>query len=370
MNDKYTATLLSYWLLRLLLVGSLDCSIEAASAVEPLERDSPIVRVDIAKPVGVSARFDSIMHQLPDGSLFVQGNRSTDGGRTWVSSPEAVRATFHDQWRHSAGCVLREGAYIGLGSRCEFPGLRRRILKVYRSGDQLATIEGPQDATLEIAEGGGGFSETGEYHGGVAVDHSLIELDDGTLLATCYGYWRGDREFSMLEKYPPEMGIYKTRAWVIASTDKGDTWTVRGTPGYWSELGEEGMGEPGLIELANGDLLMLMRNGEAGAPIFQCRSADKGVTWTKPVARGVRGVWPNLCLMDSGWLVAAAGRPDYRLWISYNGTGKHWDKEVLVAKGGKGYASIIEAEPNVLVYCGWNKAKRHLDVRRIRLLLD
>ena len=57
--------------------------------------------------------------------------------------------------------------------------------------------------------------ETGEYHGAVVVDHSLIERPDGTLIATCYGWWEGDQEYSYLAKYVPELRMYKTRAWVI-----------------------------------------------------------------------------------------------------------------------------------------------------------
>ncbi|MBP86360.1 MAG: hypothetical protein CMJ64_06555 [Planctomycetaceae bacterium] len=197
------------------------------------ESDDPRIKVTVGSSTLVSARFDSVVHKLADGSLFVQGNRSTDGGKTWTNSPAPVRAGFHDKWRQSAGCVLRDGTFIGLGSRPEFTRLDRRILKVYRSKDNLQTVVGPKDVVLDIPSGPGGRSETGEYTGAAVVEHSLIERQDGTLIACAYGWWKGDEEYSMLGKYVPEMNMYKTRVWVIASQDRvarpGKRWVLQGT---------------------------------------------------------------------------------------------------------------------------------------------
>ena len=254
---------------------------------------------------------------------------------------------------------------IGLGSRTEFPTLDTRILKVYRSDDNLKTISGPVDAVLHIPQGTGGRSETGRYHGAVCLDHSLIEKEDGTLVASAYGWWKGDEEYSMPEKYIPEMNMYKTRVWVIGSKDRGKTWQTLGSPGYWPELGEEGMGEPGMTELAGGDLLMVLRNGEWGEPIFQTRSTDGGQTWSKPEKLPASGVWPTPCLMSNGLLVIAVGRsrpPNYYLWVSPDGEGRTWTSRTLIAKGGKGYASVVEVAPGELVYSGYNKKERRLEI--------
>ena len=349
----------------LLLVASLS-TWSAANAGE--ESDSPRIKVTVGSSVLVSARFDSVVHKLADGSLFVQGNRSTDGGKTWTRSPAPVRAGFHDMWRQTAGCVLRDGTFIGLGARPEFTRLDQRILKVYRSKDNLQTVVGPTDAVLDIPLGTGGRSETGEYHGAAIVEHSLIERQDGTLIACAYGWWKRDEEYSMLEKYVPEMNMYKTRVWVVSSQDRGKTWQTLGTPGYWPELGPEGMGEPGMTELANGDLLMVLRNGEWGEPVFQTRSKDAGRTWSKPKKLPATGVWPTPCLMSNGMLVLAVGRgrpPNYYLWCSPDGRGETWQSQTLVANGGKGYASVVEVAPGQLVYSGYNKEKRALQIWQI-----
>jgi hypothetical protein len=250
----------------------------------------------------------------------------------------------------------------------EFPALHRRILKVYHSSDNLTTITGPVDAVLNIPQGTGGRSENGQYHGAVCLEHSLIEREDGTLVASAYGWWKGDEEYSMPEKYIPEMNMYKTRVWVIGSEDRGKTWKTLGSPGYWPELGHEGMGEPGMTELANGDLLMLMRNGEARAPIFQTLSSDGGQTWSKPKRLNARGVWPTPCMMSNGLLVAAVGRsPNYHLWVSPDGRGEKWTSRTQLIEGGKGYAWAAEIEPGTLIVSGYNKAERALQIWRVRV---
>jgi len=339
-----------------------------STAIGDEEFHDPGIKVTVGSSAFVSARFDAVLHKLADGSLFVHGNRSIDGGQTWTESPAAVRATFHDRWSQTAGCVLRDGTFIGLGGKSEFTQLDNRILKIYRSIDNLETITGPIDATLDMPQGTGGRSETGEYHGASLFDHGMLELGDGTLIASGYGWWSGDEEYSMLEKYVPEMNMYKTRAWVIASTDGGRTWQARGTPEYWPELGPEGMGEPGMVQLANGDLLMVLRNGEWGEPVFQTRSPDGGRTWSSPEKLPATGVWPTPCLMSNGLLVLAVGRgrpPHYHLWVSPDGRGETWTSRTLVGEGGKGYASALEVAPGKLVYSGYNKKKRALQVWQI-----
>ena len=130
------------------------------------------------------------------------------------------------------------------------------------------------------------------------------------------------------------------------------------------------MGEPGMVELANGNLLMVLRNGEWGKPIFQTLSKDGGRTWSKPQKLPATGVWPTPYLMSNGLLALAVGRskqPNYYLWISPDGNGKRWTSHTLVGKGGKGYASVVEVAPGRLVYSGYNKKKRALQVWQIKV---
>lgn len=327
----------------------------------------PTITVTVEAPVVLPVRFDSKIRKLADGSLCVCGFRSTDGGKTWSEPSPSVGAAFSGKWRHVTGCALRDGTYLGIGMMAEFSRLDQHVLKIYTSGDNLNTITGPTDATLHIPQGTGGYVETGEFGSGTYVDHGMIESRDGRLIATCYGWWWGDEAYSMLEKYVPELGMYKYRSWVIASEDRGKTWEVLGSPGYCPELGPEGMCEPGLVELANDDLLMLFRNGEGSQPCFQSRSKDGGKAWSKPEKLNSTGSWPTPCLLSNGLLVAAHGRPNFYLWISPDGEGKAWTSRTLVAKGGRGYASVVEATPGELVFTGFGQGKPGLHIWRIRV---
>ena len=44
---------------------------------------------------------------------------------------------------------------------------------------------------------------------------------------------------------------------------------------------------------------------------------------------------------------------ELHLWASPDGEGAAWTSRTLVAKGGKGYASVVEAEPGVAVFVGY-----------------
>ena len=262
----------------------LVCATATLLADEDFHDPSIKVTVESAVLITADAQASSASNvlKLADGSMTVRGYRSTDGGRTWSKPSLPVARAFSDQWRQILGCVLQDGTYLGIGMMTEIPKLEQHILKVYTSRGHLGSIRGPTDAVLRIPQGTGGYVESGEFGSGTYVDHGLIELRNGTLIGTCYGWWWGDETYSLLEKYVPELGLYKYRSWVIVSYDRGKSWEVLGTPGYWPELGTEGMCEPGLVELADGELLMLFRNGKGSQSCFQSRSVDGGKTWRKP----------------------------------------------------------------------------------------
>ena len=116
------------------------------------------------------------------------------------------------------------------------------------------------------------------------------------------------------------------------------------------------MCEPGIAELANGDLLMLFRNGEGSEPCFQSRSTDGGVSWSPPEPLSSTGCAPQPLLMSNGLLVASHGRPHYYLWVSPDGRGEKWTSRTLIGDG-FGYSSIVENQPGELVFVGHGTAE-------------
>ena len=129
-----------------------------------------------------------------------------------------------------------------------------------RSTDEAATWGEP----LMITDGTG-------YH--VMNNARVIQLDSGRLLAPCAwnpGTWR-------------ELGE-KRNAFALAyfSDDDGRSWQK-----CQSEVHLPGLGcqEPGVVELSDGRLLMILRNSLG--TIHKSYSGDQGVTWSEAESTGI-----------------------------------------------------------------------------------
>ena len=69
------------------------------------------------------------------------------------------------------------------------------------------------------------------------------------------------------DKYPHDFNLYKYSSWCLASEDGGMAWHYRGCVPPLPEMGDEDWAEPGLTQLANGDVLTVLHNGEGNAPL-------------------------------------------------------------------------------------------------------
>jgi predicted neuraminidase len=115
--------------------------------------------------------------------------------------------------------------------------------------------------------------------------HNGIVLRDGTyLVGIAWDKWP---EMGMVARTEGEMDL---TAGVLASKD-GKTWTLHGglhatydklTPG-----GTNGLCEPSLVELDNGEIFMLLRSGSTHH--YESRSGDGGLTWSTPKPSSLPG---------------------------------------------------------------------------------
>jgi len=153
-----------------------------------------------------------------------------------------------------------------------------------------------------------------EPDAGLAMQHGILELSNGNLIATMYGRYADDTDFTV--GYPTpcydrqgNVGVhpYKTRTVVVFSEDRGLTWgspVVVGndtmedptTGATVPVVAREGFNESDLAFAPNGDLLMVMRTGGNNisypgpqTPIYVARSKDYGKTWTE-------------CCLESRWI--------------------------------------------------------------------
>ena len=208
--------------------------------------------------------------RLPNGDILavwqssqrVMGTRSSDGGATWSRGEVLVDSVDGDM------ALL---------------ATRQRVILQYTGGEstQEQASEAPRYATSGLYHMVSGDSarswgpavriDTGKRYSGNC--NEGIVLRDGTLIMPFYyvGNLEGGEQV-----YEREMVCV---AGVLRSTDDGATWQ----PGAGVRLPGDpnGADEPTVVELASGELLMLVRTTRGRH--YQARSADRGATWSAPV---------------------------------------------------------------------------------------
>ena len=324
------------------------------------------LRITVGKPmvIGQSLKIPqgAQVFCCTDGTLIVHNYRSTDGGNTWEPFPWKGR----DQ---GACTILRDSTLVSFESGVQIvqPGVF--ATKMYRSSDGFRTVQ-TEEVTICLPKS---FldKEDSKAKTRPALDHGLVEMPDGTLLATMYGSPFGedrvyaDRRRTACDRsyidprartrreFPHVRKLYKYRTWVIRSTDGGRHWEYFSTVAAHPELCNDGFCEADIELLENGDLLCVMRTGQGGKPLWQCRSTDGGRSWSYPVRLRFNGVWPNLVRMSNGILALTYGRPDARIAFSLSGTGRDWSHETILFNGGTlgtdGYVRAIEISEGTLL---------------------
>ena len=264
--------------------------------------------------------------------------RSQDGGRTWRDTPP---------WPTYNGCQLPDGEILHLGGDIEETAEKG----VYTTGLARSTDNGfthqSETATLvdvpELAKGELGF---GNHKIVGVVDHAVIRLDDGSLLAALYGKFTTD---------------IKYRTFVVSSVDRGKTWSYLSTVAFDLTAGKEhrmeSFCEPDLLLLPSGEILCFMRTGgtynSTFSPLYMSRSIDGGKSWSHADPIADRGVWPNACLMDNGAIAVAYGRTGD--WLAFSlDQGHTWIGHFCHYRGpqaydGCNYDWVEEVAPDTLL---------------------
>lgn len=115
--------------------------------------------------------------------------------------------------------------------------------------------------------------------------HNGIVLRDGTyMLGISWDKWP---EIGMAARTEGEMNLVSG---VLLSKD-GRKWTLHGAIHTYVEKvtpgGTNGLCEPSIVELDNGEVLMILRSGDSYH--YESRSRDGGLTWSVPVRSSLPG---------------------------------------------------------------------------------
>ncbi len=207
---------------------------------------------------------------------------SRDHGATWKRLP--LKAGENGLNMEGGAIQLRDGSLLALDTYVT-PGPTRDAGagQLYTSNDDWKTLEGPIDITFNLpgVNFTGSSDDYGRPHGAVRLHRRIIELPNGDLLTTLYGWFEGDTEPSA---YMATMR--KTRVLLLRSTNRGRHWDLVSTVAVDAKVGTEGFNEAVLIRISKGPnagrLLCKMRTGREQREAF---SDDEGKTWNKPTVR-------------------------------------------------------------------------------------
>lgn len=202
---------------------------------------------------------------------------SRDGAKTWTKIP--LKPGENGLNLEGGGIQLKNGTLIALDTYIT-PGKKegQGLGQLYTSRDDWQTVEGPEEVFFDLpgADFYASKDDGGHPHEAQRLHRRILEMPNGDLLTTYYGWLKGDRTPST---YMASM--MKTRVMLVRSTDNGKHWKQVSTIAVGPEIGTEGLDEPVIARISKGPktgrLICLMRTGRELRESF---SDDNGATWS------------------------------------------------------------------------------------------
>lgn len=301
-------------------------------------RDQFRVSVEPSEVFSPGTHFEQFL-ALREGALLCAARLSTGGGRQWQGSTGGFGV---------GGTQLKNGNVIGLEYRCLPLEGREGWYQVAR----FFSTDGGRHFTKSQAEFHVPEAKAAHGHAlhrGPLFMRSIIERNDGSLVALMAGWFKNDTALC-----PYGRGRPYSRSYTCESTDGGQTWRYLSTIAY-AELGSEGYNEGSMRRLPQGDWLAVLRTGNANDincqdnPIMWTRSRDEGRTWSEPARTGVQGAFPSLAVLPEGVVAMSYGRPGAMVVFSTDG-GQTWtDPTCVDATPYSGYTSVASLGPGELL---------------------
>jgi hypothetical protein len=206
---------------------------------------------------------------------------SSDGGNTWspVVTPGSDNVDLEGAVHQlKDGTILAFDTYVVPTAT---PNVGAGML--YTSNDEYKTLQGPIDIYFNIPNANfyASTDDGGRPHAAMRLHRRVLELPDGDLLTTIYGWLNGDDTPS---GYTPTM--MKTRVMLFRSKDKGRNWDFVSNVASDPSVGTEGFDEQAIARVSQGKhagrLICIMRTGHE---LYETTSDDDGLTWLKPRPR-------------------------------------------------------------------------------------
>ena len=215
----------------------------------------------------------TLTHSHVDADSRIALVRSTDDGATWDPGSLVVvdQSDGGSDLNMAMVSQLSSGELVANNHRWFTDGTTQRSdrLSLDRSGREPSSVVFDSLYFMRSSDEGRTWGEPRPVevesiayraHTGKS---DIITMPDGTLLTTINGYGEAS-------------GV--DRVYVVRSRDGGSTWAepslVLGDPN-----GRIGFGEPPVVHLASGRLLVVTRTSEAAGFLYQAHSDDGGWVW-------------------------------------------------------------------------------------------
>ena len=316
-------------------------------------------------------RREPRMHPPSDPLFRTLLSRSSDRGETWeepyfapdfdwsgvevpgiavLSDGTVVLTQFSFGW-YPLGLAKKRRA-AGEPISISLPGARWKWTEDF-TDDQWDDAEYPwargyHGLYAQLSDDGGDTFETvkldtGPYRDGFT-RVGVVELSDGRVA------------YPLTEHHPPT----SRNTYLLVSNDRCRTWE---SPTLMIESPELSFGEPDIAEVGPGEIYCILRTSDRGGYLYNSRSLDRGVTWSKPEPTPMFGHPGHLLVLGDGRLLCTYGLRTapfgIRASLSEDG-GRTWrtDQEIVIRddlpNGDLGYPTTIEYEPGRLfvIYYG------------------
>lgn len=302
----------------------------------------------------------------PNGDvLLAQANklvRSKDKGRTW-GAVETLPASLGEVGDY--GCALfRAGDTL-------------RVM-VYRTQDAIKQ-PAPEIAIATSNDNGATWTDPAPSQvaaGWPAIPNNLVPYgpvhitQDGAWLRFLLGSAKEDAAaFTDVRTW----SATHAKAYVIRSTDQGASWCAPIDIDWPSWTDAQRGTIPGSLDLTEpsavvmGNTVMVLVRPIYSETMWQCWSADGGVTWDAAARVTFPGYAQSIARTQSGAVVCAHRYPQYALNVSRDG-GLNWDAGTIIDYPVWGMGCMFEVEPDV-VLCTYMNAGRDqpLLAQRVRV---
>ena len=210
----------------------------AAQEVQPIVvPDIPGLEVTVGETVVIQPNaVYAAVFQFADGRIAVGGVTpaagtagatpfsrtsgfwSRDGGHTWTEAPPGP---------NNAAIELGDGKVLALGYQTKKGPDGKYVLDQKRSLDNWRTVTDEQ-SVLDIPRSVPCGGDDAGTNAGFLMDHGLIRLKNGDLMATMYGNYEGDT--ATCADWPAHFNFRFYRTIVVFSSDEGRTWAI---PSRW-----------------------------------------------------------------------------------------------------------------------------------------